>query len=69
MKEHRSVVTRKGQITIPAKITAPCGKVAPPIIDSIWGCLLRGPAEGYRGHCQARVRLSKAYLGHHRNPL
>src|SRR5215212_980396 len=40
--------------------TAPCGDVAPPVIDGTWGCLLRRPLEEDRGHRQARVRLSKA---------
>jgi glycine/D-amino acid oxidase-like deaminating enzyme len=43
--------------------TAPCGDIAPPVIDETWGCLLRRPGEEDRGHRQARVRLSMATWG------
>src|SRR3712207_4682609 len=43
--------------------TAPCGDVAPPVIDNMWECLLRRPAKEDKGGCQARVRLSKVIWG------
>src|ERR671917_2669575 len=43
--------------------TAPCSDVAPPVIDSLWGCMIRRPPEKDRGHRQARLGLSKATWG------
>ena len=45
------------------RLTAPCGDVAPPVIDGVWGCLIRRPPEEDRGHRQARLGLSKATWG------
>jgi hypothetical protein len=44
-------------------LTAPCSDVAPPVIDSVWGCLIRRPPEKDRGHRQAHLGLSKATWG------
>src|SRR5215208_2532344 len=43
--------------------TAPCGGVAPPVIDDTWGCFLRSPAKEDREHRQEHVWLSKATWG------
>ena len=51
------------QTSAKTPLTAPCGDVAPPVIDGVWGCLLRRPPEEDRGHRQARLGLSKATWG------
>src|SRR5215217_9584048 len=56
---------RSGHPTVSANLqaaTAPCGDVAPPVIDVTCGCLLRSPVKEDRDTVK-RVRRSKATWG------
>jgi hypothetical protein len=47
-------------LEVAPRATAPCSDVAPPVIDGVWGCLIREPPEKDSEHRQACLGLSKA---------
>lgn len=70
--DEASTLARARTLTILGLVDpiAPCGDFAPPVIDGLWGYLLRRPPEEDKGTLLSMPWTEQAYLvQHYCNPL